>query len=72
MTDDLANLQESPRQTGDAQVFTAMIRQTMQDFATAWFRGDVAALMALFGADPVYRTPSGVTFTGAAHSTTGC
>ncbi len=49
---------------GDAQVFTAMMRRTMQDFAAAWARGDVAALMALFGPDPTYRTSSGITFRG--------
>ena len=36
----------------------------MQDFAAAWTRGDVAALMALFGQDPIYKTSSGAIFKG--------
>jgi len=44
--------------------FKSRMQQTMQDFAAAWGRCDIDALMDLVGADPVYRTSSGAVFTG--------
>ncbi len=51
-------------QTDDARAFLEMMQRTMDEFAAAWTRGDVATLMTLFGKDPVYRTSSGLTFKG--------
>jgi len=42
----------------------ARMQSTLNAFAAAWSRGDIAALMDLVGEHPVYRTSGGLVFEG--------
>jgi hypothetical protein len=42
----------------------ARMQSTLEAFAAAWSRGDIAALMDLVGEHPVYRTSGGLVFEG--------
>ncbi len=44
--------------------YRARIEATLKDFADAWSRCDIDALMALVGEQPCYRTSGGMVFEG--------